>query len=1032
MFSDVHIMAGMSRSLELLEQSQKIARIGSWEWLMTENKALCTDQLFDLLDIPKTGDNMMSLEHLFCHAHPDDQIDLDQLCRQLETSRHLEYRHRRITSSGKIRHMHCWCEGHFMDGKLFKIRGTCQDMSSFIHLEQELAKKTADLLRAEEIDGSGSYKINFTTHSYFFSDNLQRIFGYQPGELPTERERALSHIHPDDTALVLETYERAQNVCQTHNHKVRILRKDGALRHIIIKGQSYRSNKDEQVLEGVIKDVTESVVLEDNLERQNDMLRLAETTAQLGSWKYNFITNQISFSDNFYRLLGYEVDAFRNDAAPILNLIPNVDLARIQTTYRAIAAEGKPRSVDFRVRRPDGALRFFASSGKTDKNRKGEDILVGMLQDITEQHLLKTELEEQNDFVQKLVDSSLNYAAVVDSQKRFTLWNKKCEKTYGLTREQVIGKSIVEVYPENDILWIDPSIDRALAGEKVTLEQELHQTGQHYQFYFIPVSDISGNITQAFILAHDITTLTNLNAQITKQKEFAEAVVDHSQACIFVFDTAFRCIVWNKKCEEFYGIPREKALGKTLSEMFPEGALAEPVARLHHAINTGATAHYPAEHSRILDKYHDSYVVPMKDEHGNISSVLCVLNDVTNLTHITNRIKDANSLLELRTRELTERTNFLESLLDTSTDYIGAYGKDLSILEINKISCERYGLEKDKVLGKRAQDVFPGIENTVQMRYLEKALAGETTHGFEFSGLDEGIHFSASYVPLKDASGNIFGALAVGHDITELKKTVFALAELNKELATKNHELDRINSELASFSYVASHDLQEPLRKIQAFISLLLSKDAALLSDPGKDYFQRIQASANRMQQMIDGLLTFSRTNTTPKTFEQKELSPILQRVCEQLCYENRHIQPKITIDTPHSVRVITHQIEQLLEHLISNALKFQPEGNNPHIEITSSMIAGKEIVGEVAMRNSDYCRISIKDNGIGFDMDDAEKIFQMFQRLQGRNEFSGTGIGLSVCRRIAQNHDGFIIVESKPRKGSTFHVYLPDVPSSA
>ncbi len=782
------------------------------------------------------------------------------------------------------------------------------------------------------------------------------------------------------------------------------------------------------ILQGVCQDISafNRIKEQETLERQNDMLQQAEETAKIGSWKYNFATKQVNYSDSLFHLLGYSERAFENDVEKVFAHVAPEDVPRVYDTYRQTIADGIRRCVDFKVTRTDGELRYFTSNGSMSKNKKGEPIIVGTVQDITEQHLLARTLEEQTDFVQKLVDSSVNCVSVIDHEMKYVLWNSRCEELYKRSKEDVIGKNIREVFSDIDITWFAVAAERAIQGERVKVEDWVSVvTGRHHEMHMIPLRNSENEVTHIFILVHDVTELMQLNEALTQEKEFAEAMIDHSESCIFVFDSDLRYLAWNKKCEEFYNIPKSEVIGKTLSEVFTGVDMTVPLSRLKKALQ-GETVHYAAESSFVIDRFYDSYVIPMKTVNGEVKSILCLLNDVTDIVRISQRAKEANRLLEEKNHELLKQKAFLETLVDNSPDAIAAWDRDMNIIAYNKQSEARYGKLKEEVLGRHVLDAFPEIRDNSYMDNLAKALSGIPVHiPEERDALGTG--YNENYlVPMTTEEGEILGALGIIHDITAVRRSKQQLEELNNKLASKNDELYRINSELASFSYVASHDLQEPLRKIQAFTSLILAKDFPNISESGKDYFQRIQASANRMQQMIDGLLSFSRTNTTSKVLEEKDLSEVMDKILFNLQQEIRSKEATVNFDKLSSLPIIPHQFEQMLEHIIGNALKFQPEGNKPQVTVNGTFVNGAEIKGEVAEKNRQYYRISVIDNGIGFDAEDAEKIFQMFHRLNGKSAYPGTGIGLAICRRIAQNHNGFITTESSPGNGAAFHIHVP------
>ncbi|HEX6426932.1 MAG TPA: chemotaxis protein CheB [Niastella sp.] len=259
-----------------------------------------------------------------------------------------------------------------------------------------------------------------------------------------------------------------------------------------------------------------------------------------------------------------------------------------------------------------------------------------------------------------------------------------------------------------------------------------------------------------------------------------------------------------------------------------------------------------------------------------------------------------------------------------------------------------------------------------------------------------------------------------------LKRT-YELQQANEALEEKNNELKKINKELESFTYVTSHDLQEPLRKIQTFASKILSKENQHLSDKGKDYFNRMQTAAARMQQLIEDLLAFSRINMEVRNIETTELNTIVEEVKTELAetIEEKHAIIEATELCP--ANIIPFQFRQLMHNLIGNALKFSKTGIPPHIIIKASSINGSELTTISGISpEKNYCHIIVTDNGIGFDPQYKDQIFEVFQRLHEREEFEGTGIGLAIVKKIVQNHHGIITATSEFGEGATFDIYIP------
>lgn len=260
----------------------------------------------------------------------------------------------------------------------------------------------------------------------------------------------------------------------------------------------------------------------------------------------------------------------------------------------------------------------------------------------------------------------------------------------------------------------------------------------------------------------------------------------------------------------------------------------------------------------------------------------------------------------------------------------------------------------------------------------------------------------------------------------KVQQRTLELSHANALLQERNKELRRMNKELESFAYVSSHDLQEPLRKIQTFSTRILEKEHAALSDKGKDYFNRIQSAANRMQWLIEDLLAFSKINLDERKFENTDLNIIVQEVKNELkdAIEEKHA----SIETSGLGRanIIPFQFRQLIHNLVSNSLKFSKPGTSPHIYIGSRNVISDEGNEKYLLPGKEYCHITFTDNGIGFEPHFSEQIFEVFQKLHDQEEYPGTGIGLAIVKKIVENHKGIITATSELGKGTTFDIYVP------
>lgn len=260
----------------------------------------------------------------------------------------------------------------------------------------------------------------------------------------------------------------------------------------------------------------------------------------------------------------------------------------------------------------------------------------------------------------------------------------------------------------------------------------------------------------------------------------------------------------------------------------------------------------------------------------------------------------------------------------------------------------------------------------------------------------------------------------------ELEQEVRERAKAEAAARAVATQLERSNRELQDFAYVASHDLQEPLRKVQAFGDRLRDKYAPQLGAEAADFISRMQNAAGRMQVLINDLLSFSRVTTKANPFEQVNLEKIAREVLSDLEIRIQHTNAKIEVDALPKIEADPLQMRQLLQNLVGNALKFHPDDARPVVKIGAKILqpGDTDVNGnKIARETLELC---VKDNGIGFDEKYLDKIFAVFQRLHGRGVYEGTGIGLAICRKIAERHGGAITARSKPGEGATFFVMLP------
>jgi PAS domain S-box-containing protein len=383
------------------------------------------------------------------------------------------------------------------------------------------------------------------------------------------------------------------------------------------------------------------------------------------------------------------------------------------------------------------------------------------------------------------------------------------------------------------------------------------------------------------------------------------------------------------------------------------------------------------------------------------------------------KLRKINDSLETKNEELVGTKNFLQLILDSSVDFVGTMDHELKYITINKKASEILNMEHDDIIGKSILEMFPMIKDTDTHKGMLKALAGEAVHIPQRRGISNNERFFESFfIPLRE-NKKVTGILTIVRDIT-------ALVDANESLKAKNAELERSNTELASFNYIASHDLQEPLRKIQLFSDRITEESAAELPEKAAKNFERITAAALRMRRLIEALLSYSVASRSEIEFEQIDLNKIVQDVKEQILEEDSARNIFIDSEKLPVANVIPVQFQQLLFNLISNSVKYRKPDADLIITITGEKVSGASIKNEFEAEGHEYLKITITDNGIGFSQEYSDKIFGLFQRLHAKNEYSGTGIGLAICRKIMGNHHGFIKALGRDGAGAAFELYFP------
>lgn len=488
--------------------------------------------------------------------------------------------------------------------------------------------------------------------------------------------------------------------------------------------------------------------------------------------------------------------------------------------------------------------------------------------------------------------------------------------------------------------------------------------------------------------------------------ELREAIFQGSRDAIFISNAQSEFMIVNRAACEMTGYSSEELFKMRIPDLHEEVDL-KAFRKFHDRIMSGEDI---VSEAKILRKDGKKVTTEFNNRRIFISGRPCMHTVARDVTE-RNQMEEALRQSEEQYRDLYENANDIIYTLDLDGNFTSA----------NKAAERLFGYSREELMKMNRKDIVAPDHLHIGPGMVERRLAGEEIPNYcgDIIARDGRRLTIETSVRLLYRDGMPVGIQGIARDITERKLAEEQLKQFAEKLETSNRELE-------GFAYIASHDLQEPLRKIQAFGDRLKAKCGHTLNREAFDYLDRMQGAAKRMQTLVIDLLKLSRVTTRARPFIRVDLSQIVKEVVSDL--ELQIEQTGGTVKTGYlpTIEADPTQMRQLFQNLIGNALKFHRPGDSPIVKVEDDLLCERDKRAGRDKEPAEFCRIIIEDNGIGFDEKYIDRIFAPFQRLHGRSEYDGTGIGLTVCQKIAQRHNGTIFAESTPGDGARFVISLP------
>ncbi len=1030
-----------------LRLATEAAQLGTFDWDLANEVFVQSPRLAEIFGFGNTGD--VSHKQLIEAINPEDKTIRDRAVADSYYKGSLQYEVRVTWPDNSTHWVKVYGKVVFNSDRVAeRMYGTVQDVTqekTMLRLLEAGEQRSRLAIESAQL-ATFSWDANLDRVTY--SPRFTEIFGYANDPVFT-RESMVNCIHKDDRPVRDKAVEDSFKTGLLL-YEVRIVWPDTSIHWIKVFGNISKDKTGKPLqIHGIVQDITKERGALLRLAESEDRLRIALDSANLGTWDLHLNPVSIFYSRRVAQIFGYDKDILLTSDEFRESVHPD-DLGVVVKAHQDAISNGILQ-YEARIVWQDATIHWIRCNGKTLYNEKHEPVrMIGTLMDITEERNFTMVLQESELLLKTISGTAPVGLWLTDKQGNYIFVNKTWITWTGETYENNLGTGwLAKVMPE-DIQETQAKFTKALGSKKYfSTEFRLIKNGnirwcltEGYPFYGIngEFAGFAGSVT-------DITDRKSIESEL--ERKVAERTDDlkrseerHHKMIDEIQDYAILLLNpdgyiqnWNKGAQKIKGYTEKEIKGKNFRIFYTkedqENKVPDQLRAL--AIKNGRAE---AEGWRVRkdgSKFWASVVITaLHDDHNNVIGLTKVTRDLTERKIVEEQRQLQTQELSIKNYELRQQKEFVDVILNSSVDIISVFDSEMRYISVNKSFEDAYKVAREDILGKKIIEVFPPEKTVSLRRNVERALAGESIYGVVHKSAITSRHYESFFIPLKN-NNEIYAVLVLAHDNTEIIEAAQKLDEANKVLEEKtldlqkaNAALEKSNSELEQYAYVASHDLQEPLRKIRTYSGMLNEilkdkADGASIAILGK-----IINSATRMSNLIYDLLNLSRLLSPERQFEPTDLNKIFENVINDFELVIEQKKAVIEITRLPVIDAVPLQVNQLFYNLVNNALKFAHSTRQPLITVTAEKIDAGTYPEAGLNYAFEYVDIAITDNGIGFSQQYAEQIFEVFKRLHTKQAYQGSGIGLALCRRIVLNHQGSIFAEGKENKGSVFHVILP------